>query len=537
MIDRNNYVNIPHKPGVYLFYDNDKKLLYIGKAKDLRKRVSQYFRNKVDEKTNILVSKIAYIDFLITKSESESLIVEQNLIQINKPQYNIQLKDGKSFPVIVVSRDKYPRIFIGRQKEKYKGSIYGPYMSTKSAKTLVDFIQSNFKIRTCKKNLNRKSKPCLNYHINKCKAPCQRFITEEDYNHDVKKAKQFLKGQFTYLLKDLKTKITDYSQQADFEKAMVLRDQYNKIDAYKKRFSYNYNIKSVTDFVAFYIRGDKGIVTLLRMSEGRKIFTFTNFFDNKGFYKDYFANVLFQVYDKALQRFDAELPEYIFLPFNIQSINYAFKDKYNNQKIEVKKYSTQREMKIYKQLLNHCSLVFRDTHIKSIKQNEKVLISLKDKIGLKKVPYIIDGFDISNFGSKIIVGSSVRFENGVPDRKNYRHYKMKFVKHQNDVESMMELIARRLKQFLDGKVQFADLLLIDGGKPQVNAVMKVMSRMGLDIDVIGLAKKEELIIIPGKKEPISFDFDSKELRLLTSIRDESHRFANRYREMLQYKFK
>jgi len=243
-----------------------------------------------------------------------------------------------------------------------------------------------------------------------------------------------------------------------------------------------------------------------------------------------------QLYDKVFSNYNSAIADNVYLQVGEDVLSEVFKEKYNKKPI-FKKYGTKKEMQVFKQLLNHCSLAFRETYIRSVKEYENTLLSLKELLGLKKIPRIIDGFDISNFGSSIIVASTVRFENGIPDRKNYRHYKMKYVTHQSDVDSMKEVSARRGLQFVNGETIFADLWLIDGGKAQVNAVKQVLDRMNLDIDVVGLAKKEELIIIPDKKEPVRLKIDSKELRLFMAIRDEAHRFANRYREMLQYKFK
>ena len=569
MINKYNIDLLPNSAGVYIFYDKNKKLLYIGKAKNLKKRVSQYFvKDQKSLKNSILKKKIFYIDFLTTKSENEALVVEQNLISKNNPPFNIQLKDNKSFPTIIISDDEFPRIYLSRQYNKDKGFVSGPYLSSKTARKIYDFILENFKIRTCNKKLNKISSPCLNYYINQCYAPCKGLISKEDYVKNVKSAKIFLKGDFNDLLKDIKSSIERYSINLEYEKANELKNLYLKIENFKKDFSYNYYSKKITDFIGFFFGPKCGVISILRMAEGIKLYPFTKYFTYFESPKDIFFELVFKIYKEFLNFQNSIVPDEIISIYELEGIYKLFEikntgfnnesfefinenkeksivseneEKYNinlnnyeknlDKKIIAKKFNNKKELEILKGLVRHCYTFHNELFPEFNKSNLNILKKIKDILNLKRVPKIIEGFDISNIGDNFIVGSSVRFTNGIKDKKNYRHYKIKNINYQNDFEAIKEVVLRRILHLQNEGEELPDLLLIDGGKPQINGVYDALEKINLKIDIIGLAKKEEILNFPYSKKEIKIDMHSNELKLFLKIRDEAHRFANRLRKI------
>lgn len=576
MIEREKFIKLPENPGVYIFYDKENSILYIGKAKNLKKRVSQYFNNKKhDLKTLVLVKRIKYIDYLITKSENEALLIEQNLISVNNPPFNIQLKDNKSFPVIVLTDEEFPAIHLSRQYNSEKGNIYGPYLSSKTAKKLYQFVVENFKIRSCYKKLNKASNPCLNYHLNLCFAPCKRNINSSDYSKFVEKAKNFLSGAYNELLKKLKDEIEKLSKDLQFEKALELKTMYEKIANFNKDFSYNYSNQNIVDFISFFFGKKYGVITLLRMDRGRKIYPYTKYFKYYDYPKEIFPEILIKLYKEFLKFQNYTLPSEIislydsYIKINSlindsnnfnnaindlekekliaenleiyklnQTINSSElikitnnKKKYDERVILVRRYKNIKELEILKNLVRHCYTFYFETFGEKDPSKIKLLKSLKEKLNLNNFPEIIEGFDISNIGDKYIVGSEVNFKNGVRNKKEYRHYSIKTVEYQNDVESLTEVVLRRIIRLQNEKKKIPDLILLDGGKPQANSVYNALKKIGVQTDVIGLAKKEEIIYIPQRNEFIKIDLTLPELKLLIKIRDEAHRFANRLRKI------
>lgn len=621
MIDAKNYCNLPDKPGVYFFYDRDKNLLYIGKARNLKKRVSSYFSTtKKDYKTSLMINKIFYIDYLITNSEVEAILTEQNLISKNQPPYNIQLKDSKSFSVIVITKEEYPAIKLSKQNNKDSGYVFGPYTSVKTAKTLYEFILKNFKLRVCKRKMDRYSKVCLNYHLNLCLAPCERKVSKSEYKKQVKNAINFLNGKYSILLSSLKKEIENASKKLDFERAKDLRDKYEAIQKFKNSIKIKYNFEEKTDFISFYVRKNNGIITLLKVEERKKVFSLTKKFSFIGSVLENLPSILISFYSQLQEMANFTVPDVIYLPlseiyyedlilliskslsifFNnklvneydnikysnkytdandlnnskndrdkkdgknvkinkieqmynldmimnisdkiVNSGNEKFNIKMNNKneitngkkskiKFKIKTYRKKNELKILEELINHQKIAFKDIYFVPGLKEIKALKELKKILNLDSMPVRIEGFDVSNLDSKIIVGSSVSFFNGIADKSNYRQYNLRSVEFQNDIESINEIVTRRMLQYLNSGNELPDLLLIDGGKPQVNKINETLNFLNINVKVIGLAKKEETIVLPGKNESINLSITCPALRLLIKIRDEAHRFSNRYRKM------
>lgn len=526
MIEAKFYNTLPEKSGVYLFYDKSKYLLYIGKAKNLKKRVSSYFnKNILNEKTEILVSNISYIDYRLTKSEYEALLLEQNLISELKPKYNIQLKDDKSYTLLGFTKEQFPSLFIIRQKDRFDGITFGPFVSKQMTERLYEFIQRTFKIRTCKKKLKYKSKPCLNYHLGKCSAPCAFLVDENTYILQYKKALSFLKGEYKNLLKEIESQIDTASQSLEFEKANILKTQYNIIKEFQSNYSYKWNFEGEYDFLAFYLRNNYGYITLLRSKDGIKTLSL-----NKKFTyiedKDNLDSIILQSFISLYS--EVEPASIVFVPakFLVEPLKLLLK-----KDLQIKVYESKYERKIYKTLIFQLIEMYKQSFKIALFNEEKKLKELQKLLNLNKIPYRIDGFDISNIGSSFIVGSSVSFLNGYPDKSNYRQFTIKSINKQDDYSAIEEIVLRRVLEYQNSKNKLPDLICIDGGKGHVRRISETINEdLNIDIPIIGLAKREETIILEKGKKEIKLPLNNEGLKLLVEIRNEAHRFANRYRK-------
>lgn len=526
MIDAKFYITLPEKSGVYLFYNIENELLYIGKAKNLKKRVSSYFnKNIYDEKTANLVSQVKLIDYRLTGSEYEALLMEQNLVSTLRPKYNIQLKDDKSYTLLGFTKDKFPSISIIRQKDKFDGITFGPFISKQMTNRLFEFIQNTFKIRNCNKKLNKKSKPCLNYHIGKCSAPCYQLIELPNYISQYKKALSFLKGEYSSLLKEIEKQINSFSDSYEFEKANSLKNQYFLIKEFQTNFSYKWNFEGLYDFIAFYLRNQNGYITLLRVKDGIKTISLNkkfSFFEDKHNYDSIILQAIISLYSEI------EPADNIYVPSPIISKTLS---EFLKKDIVIKSYKTKTELKIFNTLISQLNELYKQSFKIALFNEEKKLKELQKILNLKKIPYRIDGFDISNIGSSYIVGSSVSFLNGFPDKSNYRQFTLKSIKYQDDYAAIEEIVLRRILEYKNNKHSLPDLICIDGGKGHVKRISDTINEdLSIDITIIGLAKKEETIIVEKGKKEIKLPFSNEGLKLLVEIRNEAHRFANRYRE-------
>lgn len=382
MIEAKYYNTLPEKTGVYLFYNNKKELLYIGKAKNLKKRVSSYFtKNIYEEKTQILVSLITFIDYRITSSEYESLLLEQNLISTLKPKYNIQLKDDKSYTLIGFTKEKFPSMLILRQKDKIDAVTYGPFISRQMTDKLYDFIQNTFKIRTCQKKLKKKSKPCLNYHIGKCSAPCCGLIDEKKYNIEYKRAISFLKGEYSYLLKEIEQQIYAFSDSLEFEKAESLKNQYLMIKDFHSNFSYKWNFEGTYDFIAFYLRNNNGYITLLKSKDGMKTFSKNMKFSYIEDITD-FDSIILQAILSIYNSTETSNIIYVPSPKLIPPLSELLK---NN--VEIRSYNSKQEQKIYKGLLLQLLELYKQSFKIALFDEQRKLKELQKILNLNKIPH------------------------------------------------------------------------------------------------------------------------------------------------------
>jgi len=507
----------PDKPGVYIF-EKKGKPVYIGKAKSLKKRIMSYFRtsfnNDYTERDKILgIQKEANsLRYLIVESEKSALLLESNLIYEYKPRFNTFLKDNRFYPYLHISEEKFPRMSLVRNRVG-KGKFYGPFTSAKMLRQIMEIIYRTYGIRPCDYDLKKIKKPCLEYQLGRCSAPCSE-IGEEQYNERLKKVEEFLEGDIESLKTMLTERMNFLSKNMMYEKAATVRDLINKIDEIFRPQYIVLNDRLKRDFFAIDIL--EGKATLIRLKKGSIFATITQDIDEKISMEEFFSQFYFGKKN--------EIPERVIVSFSSR------KSKKIQDLLEVSYFGTpetkdeQEIMKLAKRNLEK-ELQSRKLSLESLKQ-------LKINLGLKKLPRIIEGIDIAHTGGLYTVASVVSFFNGKPDKTKYRRYRIATLDQADDYEAMRIVIRRRFKKYA-----LPDLLLIDGGLGQVNAVKDVLEDE-LDkgeYDMIGLAKAEETIVFPDERGELKLPHDSPSLRVLIAVRDEAHRFANTFHSQLRDK--
>jgi len=523
---------LPLKPGIYLFKNQDNETIYIGKARSIRDRVKTYFSSHSDPRIHSILKETDKIDFIITDSEREAFLLENNFIRQYQPKYNLRLKDDKSYPYIkVTARDKYPGVYLCRRTDPDKARYFGPFTPASSARKALTLINKQFGIRSCKEDIpGRRTRPCLEYDINQCSAPCVNYISESEYRENVKDALLFLEGKTEKLKNKLKTRMSRASEKHDFEQAKLLRDLIYSIDQIKLKpkiisvkgenkdiFGYFRKLQTVVLYV-FCMRKGKVIESVSWLIHTKKMSD-----------KKILHNQLIDFYSNK-----ADLPDKVLLPFEpikTKKIINGIKSTANKSiKLQVPRKGNNKKF---------VDLATRNAEMNLLKKTVKSnpLKELQRMFNLKSLPHTIEGIDISNTGGNDSVGSVVVFKGAQPSKKDYRKYKIRTVKGPDDVRSIREVVSRRYKRLAENSFKHPDLILIDGGKGQLNAANKVLNGLNLSqIKVISMAKKEEIIYTDQKKEGIRLDKTSSVLKLLQYIRDEAHRFAITYhRKLRRYK--
>ncbi len=525
LIPRDQYNTLPHTPGVYKFFDSNNKIIYVGKAKDLNKRVSSYFTNikNHNRKTYKLVGEIVGIEIVIVNSEFDALLLENNLIKENQPRYNILLKDDKSYPFIVITNERFPRIFSTRNIEDQKGTYFGPYTSVKAMNGVLDLIHKLYHIRNCSYNLsetnvkNKKYKVCLEYHIGNCLGPCEDLQSENEYLNDINSAKHILKGNLHVIKKSYKEMMQQAAEDLHYEVANSFKQKLELIDRFQtKSLIVNPNLHDIDVF---------GVIT-------------TN--------QTVFINYLQIVHGtiKLSETISAKLilnePDLEIIQQLIFSLRTKYKSSTNTlysnytiptwEGIEI----TQPKIGDKKKLIDLSiknALYFKQEqeriqYDKEVKSN-RILIQLQKDLNLKEIPKHIECFDNSNIQGTNPVSSMVYFKNGKPDKKNYRKYKIKTVTGPDDFASMKEVVSRRYQRLLSNNEPLPNLVLIDGGKGQLSAAVEALKDLNIynQIPIIGIAKRLEEIYFPEDSYPILINKKSTSLKLLQHLRDEAHRFA------------
>ncbi len=523
---RNEYNKLPDEPGVYKFYNKDKKLIYVGKAKSLKKRVSSYFNKSLsaNRKTIRMVSEITSIEFTIVNSEFDALLLENSLIKKNQPKYNILLKDDKSYPYILLTHERFPRIVPTRRMVPGAGKYFGPFASIKAMNNVLDLLRNLYTIRTCRYDLSEKNieqqkfKVCLEYHIGNCKGPCEALQTQEDYDREIEQAAHILKGNLSIARNYFKLKMQEAAENLDFEVAQAYKESLDLLSKYQAKSTVvNLHLGDTDVFTivsdektAFinYLRANNGAIVLTKTIEVKKKLDETE--------EDILALMIVELRDRYTSN-TTEILTNIAVPFEINGIH-----------ISVPKIGDKRKLVdlSIKNALYYKKERYNQAMAAHPKEN-RVLLKLKEDLRLKDLPMRIECFDNSNLQGTNPVASMVCFIDGKPSKKDYRKFNIKTVTGADDFASMYEIVFRRYNRLITEEIPLPDLIVIDGGKGQLGAACNALKDLNIygQVPIIGIAKRLEEIYTPEDPYPLHIDKKSESLMLIQRIRDEAHRFA------------
>ncbi len=523
----NKVISLPNKPGVYQFFDNKGKVIYAGKAKNLHKRVASYFTKESDSgKIRVMVKKISGIEFVVVETELDALLLENNIIKKYQPRYNVMLKDDKSFPWICIKSEHFPRVFSTRNLIKDRSLYFGPYASVRMMKTLMELIRQLYPLRTCnlkltKENIEKKKfKVCLEYHIGNCKAPCVGYQTEEDYNQSISAIKQIIKGNISTVIIQLKELMHKYAKSYEFEKAQTVKEKFELLEKYQSKSTVvNPKIKNA-DVFSIITDDNSGYVNYLKVINGAIVQSHTVEIRKKLDEPQY--ELLNIALTDLRQRFESYSNE-IILPFNIE---------YDIPGVRVtvpKRGDKKHLLELSERNAKYFKLERekRKDFVDPERHTKRILSTIKKDLRLKELPRHIECFDNSNIQGKYPVAAMVVFRDGKPDKKEYRHFNIKTVSGPNDYASMEEIVHRRYKRLLDEKKPLPQLIVIDGGKGQLNSALRSLENLNLrgKITIIGIAKKLEELFYPNDPVPLYIDKKSETLKIIQQLRDEAHRFG------------
>lgn len=522
--------SIPHQPGCYKYYDEQGQLLYVGKAKDLRKRVSSYFNKTVDNyKTRRLVNLIRQIEYTVTNTEHDAFLLENSLIKHYQPRFNIDLKDDKTYPYIVIKKEHFPRVFLTRRLIRDGSEYLGPFTGVGKVRELLDLIKQNIPLRTCNLNLapsqiaKGRYKVCLEYHLGNCKGPCEGLQTETDYQENLQHIRHILKGNTGAVVRALKEEMNVLAADMRFEQAEVLRQKIVAIEAYQSKSAVVNPHMGNLDVATILSDDGHAYVNYMMVSNGSIIYAKTVQIEKKLDEED--RDVLSLALAQLRDTYSSNSKEVI-VPFEIDVVE-------EDLRVTVPKMGDKKKLldmseknaQFFRQdVRKKESLVLRP---RSEEENIDVLREMQTALHLSELPDHIECFDNSNFQGAYPVAAMVCFKNGLPSKGDYRHFHIKTVEGINDFASMAEIVHRRYKRLLDEQEPLPKLVIIDGGKGQLGAAMESIRDLGLSgkMTVVGLAKREESIFFPGDKDPLQLPYDSKAHLLIRRIRDEVHRFG------------
>lgn len=519
---------LPHQPGVYRFTDENGRIIYVGKAKDLKKRVSSYFNKEsgLSGKVQVMVKRVADISCVVTETETDALLLENNLIKTHQPKYNINLKDDKTYPWICIRNEPFPRIFATRNPVKDGSSYYGPYSSGRMMHTVLDLIRQLYPRRTCHLNLtprnieSRKFKVCLEFHIGNCKAPCIGLQPEEDYLQDIASMREIIRGNLSVVAQRMKKEMMDYAAALEFEKAQAIKEKLEILHKYQSKSAVVSASVALAD--VFAIIGDEkaAYVNYMKVVDGSVVQSHSVEIRKKLEESD--SELLMYAITEFRLRFESDAPE-IIVPVELpQSVGGA--------RVIVPKRGDRRQLldlclqnaKYFRsEIRRQAELVDPERH------SRRILQQMMADLRMKEPPAHIECFDNSNLQGNQAVAAMVVFKNARPERSGYRHYNIRTVSGPDDFASMEEVVFRRYKRLLDEEKPLPQLIVIDGGKGQLSSALNSLERLGLrgKITIIGIAKRLEEIYYPGDSLPLYLDKKSETLRVLQHIRDEAHRFG------------
>ena len=518
---------LPDQPGIYQYFDNTGKIIYIGKAKNLKKRVSSYF-TKVHEnrKTILLVRNIADIKHMVVETEEDALLLENNLIKKYKPRYNVLLKDDKTYPWIVVKNERFPRVFQTRNVIRDGSAYFGPYTSVLTVRTLLGLFRKLYKLRTCNFNLseenvkNRKYKVCLEYHIGNCLGPCEAMIGTDFYNQNIDQIRDILKGNISGVIKYLKDLMKQFADEYRFEEANAVKDKLISLEKFQSRSTVVSS--TITDVDVFSIdeNGNFAFVNYLKVIRGAIIQTYT--MEIKKSLDESKQELLEYAIVDIRQKIFSNAKEILIpmgLDISLENVKFHVPQKGDKKKLlEL----SERNAKYYRLEKEKQTVISR-----AQKSTERILETLKKDLHLHEFPTHIECFDNSNLQGTNPVAACVVFRNAKPSKKEYRHFNVKSVEGPNDFASMEEIVFRRYRRLIDEQQSLPQLIVIDGGKGQLGAALSALEKLELrgKITIIGIAKRLEEIYFPGDSVPLYLDKNSESLKVIQQLRDEAHRFG------------
>lgn len=536
----------PQNPGVYLLKNKNQKIVYVGKAKSLRNRLRSHFNpgTKEEPRHKLMMNQVKDFEILTTDNEIEALILEANLIKEHYPKYNVNLRDDKSFPYIRVTNEYYPRIFITRKIVRDGSKYFGPYTEVGSVRQLMRAVRKIFPVRTCNRRITdeivnkKKHKLCLNYHINRCLGPCEGLISQEDYLWMVDQIIDFIRGKNRRLLSDLKLKMNRAAENQRYENAAEIRDKIRAISKFQAKQKVVDESFSDRDIVSVAIEGKDSCGMIFNVREG-KLINRQHFYLNiqKGTGEDETLSAFLRQYYLKTDF----IPEEILIPLNLNDSTQIEKwlIKKRGKKIKLVCPKRGRKADLIKMCNRNAELLLRELQILKKKRKDQIaksVILLQKDLSLNLPPRRIEAFDISNLSGHDSAASVVVFENGRPNKNEYRQYKIKSVSGPDDYRSIAEVIRRRMIRLEKEKKSFPDLILVDGGKGQLSAACAVLREIKHEKQqIIGLAKRLEQVYLPGLAHPQNIPKHSSSMHLLQRIRDEAHRFAVRYHKKIRKK--
>ncbi|MBQ2897704.1 MAG: excinuclease ABC subunit UvrC [Clostridia bacterium] len=532
--------SLPEGPGVYIMKSKDDTVIYVGKAKNLKNRVTQYFKRNSSHTAKVLamVSNIDHLEYIVTNTETDALNLECSLIKKHRPKYNILLKDDKGYPFIEITDEKYPRLNLARRKENKNSTYFGPFISSFHAKQVISILCKIFKIRECKGDLSNLKSACLNYHINRCDAPCIGKITQEEYQQKIKEIVKVLSGNTEALIKELTIKMNNASENFDFENAAVLRDRiYGIKKMYESQLTVSTDDKD-KDILCLVKDNNDVCIQLLQIKKGKlidkKAFFMNNTIDDLN--ESIMEAFLLQYYSDFLVSKNIIVSD---LPENVEQVA-EFLSQLKGSKVLLTKPIRGDNVKLVEMARkNAIEAIANKKLLRKTKDNNDALEQFKHYLGLSKLPERIEAYDISNTAGAEIVASMVVFENGLPSKRQYRKFKIRSLSGQDDYGAMREVLTRRFThQKKDESFnRLPDIIFVDGGKGQVNAAKSVLRELGIDIVVLGIVKDDRhktRDIVTGKKE-FNIPLGTKCFKLATEIQDEMHRVAISYHRLLRKK--
>lgn len=518
---------LPHKPGVYQHIDKDGNILYIGKAKDLKKRVSSYFTKSVTSaRIAVMVKKVADIRTIITDSEGDALLLENNLIKEHQPRYNINLKDDKSYPYITIRKERFPRIYGLRNIKRDGSEYYGPYPSVKAMKAVLELIKQMYPTRTCKyllseENIEKgKFKLCLEYHIGNCKGPCENLQSEADYNADVDAARKIIKGQLGEVKRNLKERMGDHAANLEFEQAQYCKERLDALEKYAAKSTVVSFRMTNIDVFSVSMDAEFGYVNYLKIVEGAIVQSYTVEMKKKleEEPQDFLHIAIPEIRDlfgSTSRRVFTSHP----VALKLEGVEFAVPLK--GEKKKLIDLSIKNAMYYRQEKLKNIQIVDPDRHVK------RIMTQMKADLRMPEEPRHLECFDNSNIQGTNPASACVVFKNGKPSKKDYRKFNIKTVEGPDDFASMEEVVHRRYRRLLDEGEPLPQLIVIDGGKGQLGAALTALERLGLrgKITIIGIAKRLEEIYFPGDPYPLYLDKRSETLKIIQQARDEAHRFS------------